>query len=94
MARARGLSSLRTLELSDNQIGDRGIGALAHSELTTELEELNLSRNAIADAGAMSLAEAHWPRLTYLNLKGNHIGARGAAALRDSPSLKYCRVLI
>lgn len=50
LARARGWSSLRTLYLYTNEIGDEGARALLESELLSGLTHLNVGRNPIDKA--------------------------------------------
>jgi uncharacterized protein (TIGR02996 family) len=75
------LGSLRRLNLSENQIGDSGAEALAHSPHLTDLLELELVGNQIGDAGAKALGEAPWTQLRRLNLRVNAIGDAGGRAL-------------
>jgi hypothetical protein len=70
-------TSLTTLELYNNQIGDAGAVALAEALRTnTSLTTLNLSGNQIGDAGAVALAIALRTNtsLTALWILDNQIG--------------------
>ena len=52
------------------------------------LEELDLTKNLVGDAGARALAESpNLNRLRRLNLNENHIGEEGAEALAASSRL-------
>jgi uncharacterized protein (TIGR02996 family) len=76
------LRHLRSLDLSENDLGSPGVRALAVSEHLTNLTILDLSNTLIGDSGIRAMA--CWPllgRLEYLNLRGNDIGANGVRAL-------------
>ncbi len=75
-------TSLDTLDLDHNQIGDAGAQALAGSKTLTML---GLGHNQIGDAGAQALAENKTP--TVLDLGHNQIGDAGAQALAESKTL-------
>ena len=79
-----GNSSLITLNLSDNSIGDAGASSL--SQALTEnssLITLNLNGNSIGDAGASSLSQALTANcaLSTINLSRNLLGGAGASSL-------------
>ena len=87
-------TSLTTLNLHGNKIGDDGAAALAEClKYNRSLTTLNLHGNGIGDYGAAALAEClkYNTSLTTLNLHGNKIGDDGAAALAEC--LKYNRSL-
>ena len=80
------------LDLSCNNIGDKGAFSLAYSvKLYQKLRVLNLSLNGIGDVGARALANvglktsAH---LEILNLSCNNIGDKGALSLANSIKLR------
>ena len=79
---------LSVLEIQNNGIGDRGLIALAGSALLARIvgPGLNLSMNAIADAGAEALAQCpHLAPFTELILRDCRIGDAGARALAGAP---------
>lgn len=83
-----GLRGLRSLRLTHNAIGPRGVSALAKAATLSELEELDLRHNAIGAAGAEALAKSPFlGRLTALNLYAHEIDNAGVAALASSVSL-------
>ena len=88
-------SDIKTLNLTFNQIGDVGANAIARAlKATPALTELGLGSNLITDHGAVNLATALKDErscLTFLNLSGNMVGDRGAAALgvRDFFCITY-----
>lgn len=65
--------------------GDEGMEILAASGMLARLRCLALTLHGIGDDGATKLAAARADRLQVLDLRGNLITDRGAAALRDSP---------
>jgi uncharacterized protein (TIGR02996 family) len=78
---------LRTLDLSNNRITDRGVTALLRTDWPQHLTHLILGGNEITDAGAVALA-AGWPtgdadRLKHLNLRFTPIGQAGHVALTN-----------
>ncbi|KAJ3339691.1 hypothetical protein HDU93_007917 [Gonapodya sp. JEL0774] len=93
----RGNSSLEVLDLTQNEVGDVGVLALADgikataikklylgAQLATvQLTHLDVSRNGIADTGAIALGS--WvtrnPALVLLDVSEGRIGDTGAAAL-------------
>lgn len=78
------LGEVIALELSANNIGDRGVQALAASKFLSHLKRLDLRRNNITDRGAEVLAEsARLGGLAHLNLDQNAIWEDGQAMLRD-----------
>jgi Ran GTPase-activating protein (RanGAP) involved in mRNA processing and transport len=55
------------LDLSDNQIDEIGIKALASSDWV-RLRLLYISNNNIRNKGMSFLAKANWPKLYYLSI--------------------------
>lgn len=91
-ARPDDWSALRVLDLSANEIGDRGVEAIVGAALT-ELRWLYLASNApqeqLSANGARALASARTlARLETLNVHGHPVGAEGVAALVESPCLR------
>jgi uncharacterized protein (TIGR02996 family) len=79
-----GWTRLQALNLWFNGVGDRGVQALAHSEMLSQLTRLNLTTNCITDVGARALIESpHLSRLARLDLQRNDISAAGQQRLRD-----------
>jgi uncharacterized protein (TIGR02996 family) len=85
-ARIRGL---RSLSLSGNPVGDKGLAALLDTPLLGRCRRLYLARARLTDASAIALSRAsHLDGLTGLCLGGNEIGDEGARALARAPHLK------
>jgi hypothetical protein len=85
-------TSLISLDLASNNIGDEGAQALAAN---TSITSLDLAANGIGDAGAQALAAN--TRITALNLQNNNIGDAGAQALAANTritklDLANCRI--
>src|SRR3989338_10798922 len=77
-------STLTTLDLRKNNIGDFGASALATAlQHSSSLTTLNLFLNNIGDSGANALATAlqYNSSLTTLDISHNKIGASGASVL-------------
>jgi len=80
-------STLTTLNLKENKIGDAGAQALSEAlETNKTMTTLDLSDNEIGDAGAQALSDALMTNniLTLLGLKKNKIGDAGAQALSEA----------
>ncbi|KAF9110697.1 hypothetical protein BGX30_007888, partial [Mortierella sp. GBA39] len=80
-------STLFTLNLDDNKIGDNGAVALSEALKTNStMTTLNLRHNRIEDNGAVALSEALKTNstLTTLDLYYNSIGDNGAVALSQA----------
>ncbi|XP_068753929.1 nucleotide-binding oligomerization domain-containing protein 2-like [Montipora capricornis] len=80
-------TSLTTLKLSGNSIGDAGATSLSQAlAVNTSLTTLELYGNSIGDAGATSLSQALAVNtsLTTLELYGNSIGDAGATSLSQA----------
>src|SRR5207253_2870397 len=77
------LGNLRQLNLSDSKLGDAGACALAAAPLD-HLTRLVLLHNRIRSRGVIALARSpHLEGIEVLNLTGDAIGSRAAAALRE-----------
>lgn len=82
------------LDLTNKQIGDRGIAFLLDSPYLANRTTLYLSGNQITDAGAAALAAAaQLASLSRLILWDNQIGDEGVIALAKSPYLSNLSVL-
>ena len=82
------------LDLTNKQIGDRGIAFLLDSPYLANRTTLYLSGNQITDAGVAAFAAA--PQLASLSrliLWDNQIGDEGVIALAKSPYLRNLSVL-
>ncbi|KAG0283777.1 hypothetical protein BGZ97_008416, partial [Linnemannia gamsii] len=80
-------STLTTLNLRNNSIGDNGAEALSETLKTNStLTTLDLARNSIRNNGAVALSEALKSNstLTTLDLSSNSIGENGAVALSEA----------
>jgi serine/threonine protein kinase len=76
------------LDLTNKQIGDEGVKALAASPSLANRSALYLSGNQVGDAGALALANSrHALNLNRLILWDNAIGDEGVRALANSPYL-------
>jgi uncharacterized protein (TIGR02996 family) len=81
------LADLHTLDLGHNDIGPRGIRALARAQLPN-LRRLELSGNALGPEGAAELAAAPWlGQVRELHLARNRLGDAGVAMLAAAPVL-------
>ena len=76
------LSSLTSLDLTNNYIGDEGARVLAK---LSSLTSLHLTSHKIGDEGAGALASLS--SLTSLHLSFNNVGDEGAGALASLSSL-------
>jgi serine/threonine protein kinase len=82
------------LDLTNKQIGDRGISHLLTSPYLANRTTLYLSGNQITDAGVAALAmSSQIASLSRLTLWDNQIGDEGAIALAKSPYLRNLSVL-
>ncbi|XP_068699943.1 protein NLRC3-like isoform X4 [Montipora foliosa] len=80
-------TSLTTLDLTWNSIGDEGASSLSQAlAVNTSLTTLNLLCNSIGAEGVTSLSQALAVNtsLTTLNLSDNSIGAEGATSLSQA----------
>ncbi len=79
-------TSLRTLDLSSNNLGNDGCALLVEAFQFCGLSYVNLSRNKIGNAGAAVLAAALQGDLLLqrLNLSENAVTGRGAVLLADA----------
>ncbi|KAF9176758.1 hypothetical protein BGZ50_009716 [Haplosporangium sp. Z 11] len=80
-------STLTTLDLRNNSIGDNGAQALSEAlKINSTLTTLDLSANSIGDNGAVALSEAFKTNSTLitLDLSANSIGDNGAQMLSEA----------
>ncbi|GCA62543.1 hypothetical protein KIPB_004209 [Kipferlia bialata] len=98
-----GLSDLTWLDLSNLGIGDNGAALLAkglpkslQSARSCFARRLDLSHNSIGAEGTIALISRLPDTITHINLEGNPIGPRGAAAigstLKELPKLRELRI--
>ena len=81
------------LNLSMNNVGDRGAAALAHAlEKNRQLQRLELANNGVGAKGACALVEALATNksLRVLDLYGNQVGLEGCRAFADAFSSQTC----
>ncbi len=84
------MSSLRSLDLSLNPLGDEGATRLARADAPTALRALDLSCVLLGDDAAVAIANSGaLPSLQRLSLRGNHISAHGYDALERSPRVPF-----
>ena len=89
LARSPQVSSVRSLDLSDNQIGDSALQVLIESEKLQHLEELNLGINFLTDEGVRAWAgseNAVLKNLKTLVLSDNKLTDELLADLVQSPN--------
>jgi hypothetical protein len=84
-------TSLHTLSLEGNEVGNNGAVALAGMQLSllAQLQRLDLSFNEIGCVGSTALAEvgSEMKSLDHLNLAGNQVKGRGVIAFAGSTTL-------
>ena len=86
--------TVEIIELSENYIGERGVGYLALNSQWKRLKKLDLSANKISDKGAQSIgSEGSWPDLQDLNLSNNHIGDNGAISIQRNVRFRSFKIL-
>lgn len=76
-------SGLRLLDLAGHGFGPGGVDELARAPEAAGLRWLRLANNGLNPAAARALADAPHLNLYYLDLRGNGLGPRDIAALRD-----------
>ena len=89
-----GVESVRTLDLSGNDLETQHVQVLARSPHWGALENINLARNRITDAGVKSLVEEGpiGRQLTRLDLSRNRVGGPGLMALTACSSLQFLAI--
>lgn len=94
LTRWSGMTRLRSLILSGNNIGKRGLRALLRSKNTTGLKSLTLRGNGLVDQDMKEFSEARAElQLDVLDLGENVLGDVGASDLALAPCLKELKVL-
>lgn len=94
LSRWPGMAHLRSLTLSGNNIGKRGLRALLKSKHTTGLKSLTLRANGLVDQDMKEFNEARPElQLDVLDLGENVLGDVGASDLALAPCLKEVKVL-
>lgn len=90
----RTMPNLTCVGVFQNQLSDDNVAAIVGSLSTQHLTSLDLSSNAISDAGAEHVAAqvASMPALHSLNLSNNFIGPAGCAALTRALTAYECTV--
>lgn len=91
-AALRQMTSLTTIELANNNVGNPGAKVLASALEGSQVQTIGLNRNGIRNKGAKALAEALGAsRVEMLRLSHNQIGDSGMKAL--SAALSKSRAL-
>jgi Ran GTPase-activating protein (RanGAP) involved in mRNA processing and transport len=98
LAHSASFSALRRLDISGNDIDERGMAALVASPVMGRLQHFRWNTNRIGDAGIAILTSSRlFPQLLKsdqtLVIRDNGIGPAGARHLADCPALAYCRRL-
>jgi Ran GTPase-activating protein (RanGAP) involved in mRNA processing and transport len=77
-------SPLKSVNLSRNNITDKGLAVFPTLGANIGLQELHLAGNSITDAGALDLAKAfiHNTSVRWVNLSQNRLSYRGKRALK------------
>jgi len=71
------ISTVEKLDLRQNQLGDRGLEAIANSKVLVNLKELDLRNNQITRLGMQSLmASPNMKNLKKLDLRLNKMGGK------------------
>ena len=79
--------TLKSLDITGNNIGNRGVGYISAEGSWPNLQSLNLSSNNIDSKGMQPLAiNSTWKQLRNLYLKNNLIGEEGAKYLAQNKS--------
>jgi uncharacterized protein (TIGR02996 family) len=87
-------NELHTLQMVDNDLGDKGVSLLAKSPASNKLLEVNLAENGLGDRAAKALSTSEQLRnLLILRLGYTLISRPAAEALAGSPLGKRLAVL-
>ena len=76
---------LRSLDLSDNGIGPKGIAQLVTAPWLHQLTNLSLQANPVKNSGLKHLLQARLPNLVALNLRETQLSDEGLLSLADAP---------
>jgi len=88
LARYKGPTRLRRLNLEVNRLDDIALAHLARSQVLAGVETLSLSDNPVTKAGACMLAgSSYLGRLAWLSLDHSHLEAAGLRALLQADGL-------
>ncbi|CAM9111853.1 unnamed protein product [Pylaiella littoralis] len=91
----RGLPMLKTLDVSNNDVGVGGTteiaGALSGGG-APQLESLSIGYNNVGDEGAAALGRAAGLRLASLDLSGNALSGVGVGAVLSAPGLREAKL--
>jgi len=96
LSRSERLKTVRTLDLSDNQIPDEGLVALFQSDNLSGVTSLNLGINFITGKGVQDVAQLESPAMTHLKsltLSDNRVTDSAGAELVRSPHFQELEVL-
>jgi uncharacterized protein (TIGR02996 family) len=89
-----GMTRLRSLTLSGNDVGCDGLRTLLRSQRATGLKKLVLSRNGLTDQAMQEFVSARSElQLDVLELDENLLGDRGVMYLANAPCLRDLKVL-
>lgn len=81
-ARSKNFPALTNLDLSGNGFNAASVEVLVGARFFQQLAHLNLSKNAIYEAGARALVSAESPKLEVLDLTGTRLGPRAIKLLK------------
>ncbi len=88
LARYRGPTRLRRLNLEVNRLDDAALAHLVRSPVLAGVEALSLADNPVSEAGAELLAGSlHLGRLAWLRLDHTHLGPHGLRTLLRATGL-------
>ncbi len=84
----------KNLDLSNQNIGDKGAIKLSQSKDLRQLKKLVLPNNNISDEGVVAIANSeNFKQLTDLDIYGNVISNDGVKAIAESPHMSNLRKL-
>ena len=94
LARFEPVKTIKSLDLSDNRIGDPELKMLCESPFLQNLEELHLGVNFISDGGVAELTKSCLKNLRVLSFNDNRLTDTAIAGLVKSPNLGNIETLI